>query len=309
VPFFLEDGGIPLWRLPVPSGVDGTQTGIALRERIKELNCLYGIAQLAERHQSSIVDFLRDLANFLPPAWQYTENTSARIIFKGQTYTSGLFQPSRWSQVAQIYMYREIVGECAVFYAAEYPAADEGPFLKEERALLDAVAEQIGIIATRMAAEKELQETNHALSLERQALKETNIALRVVLARIEKEKQEIYRDISTNVDKILLPVLQALAPQLSTAQAKYLDLLKSGITEITSPFLTRLSHSYHSLTPTETAISNMIKNGLRTKEIAEIRGVTESTVNRHREKIRYKLKITHEKINLATFLQSILVEN
>jgi DNA-binding CsgD family transcriptional regulator len=52
----------------------------------------------------------------------------------------------------------------------------------------------------------------------------------------------------------------------------------------------------------------MIRNGMRTKEIAGTRGISEATVNRHREKIRRKLKITNRDVNLATFLQSSMWE-
>jgi DNA-binding CsgD family transcriptional regulator len=62
------------------------------------------------------------------------------------------------------------------------------------------------------------------------------------------------------------------------------------------------------MTPTEIAICNMIRNGMRTKEIAEMRGISEATINRHREKIRRKLKITNQDVNLATFLQSSMWE-
>jgi DNA-binding CsgD family transcriptional regulator len=62
------------------------------------------------------------------------------------------------------------------------------------------------------------------------------------------------------------------------------------------------------MTPTEIAICNMIRNGMHTKEIAEARSVSEATINRHREKIRRKLKITNQDVNLATFLQSSMWE-
>jgi DNA-binding CsgD family transcriptional regulator len=62
------------------------------------------------------------------------------------------------------------------------------------------------------------------------------------------------------------------------------------------------------MTPTEIAICNMIRNGMRTKEIAEMRAVSEATINRHREKIRRKLRITNKDVNLATFLQSSMWE-
>jgi len=268
------------------------------------LNCLYGISQLAERNLYSLENFLQELVNFLPHSWQYPEITCARIFFKGKTYSSDRFKVTGWRQSSRIYIYHEAVGEVGIFYLEECPPADEGPFLKEERALLDAVAEQIGTIATRISADLELQETNRQLTLERKALQESNTAMRIVLARIEQEKQEIHRDIKSNVDKILMPILQALALQLSPAQTKYLEMLQTNLEEITSPFISRLSSAYHSMTPTEISICNMIRNGMRTKEIAEIRGVSEATINRHREKIRRKLKITNHNVNLATFLQS-----
>jgi DNA-binding CsgD family transcriptional regulator len=62
------------------------------------------------------------------------------------------------------------------------------------------------------------------------------------------------------------------------------------------------------MTPTEIAVCNMIRTGMRTKEIAEMRGVSEATVKRQREKIRTKLAITNRDVNLATFLQSSMWE-
>jgi DNA-binding CsgD family transcriptional regulator len=307
LPFPSKDLAL-LWRIPFPAETEPYEVWLALRERIKELNCLYGISQLAERHLYSLDDLLPELVNFLPHSWQYPEITCARILFQGDIYTSNRFEMTNWRQSSRIYMYHEAVGEVDIFYLEECPPADEGPFLKEERALLDAIAEQIGTIATRISADVELQETNQQLTIEREALQESNTALHIVLARIEQEKQEIHRDIKMNVDKILMPILHALALQLTPVQRKYVEMLQTNLEEITSPFISQLSLSYHSMTPTEIAICNMIRNGMRTKEIAEMRGVSEVTINRHREKIRRKLKITNQDVNLATFLQSSMWE-
>ena len=279
-----------------------------MRERIKELNCLYGISQLAERHLYSLDDLLKELVDFLPHSWQYPELTCARILFKGKTCASDGLRVTGWRQSARIYMYHEAVGEVGMFCLEECPPADEGPFLREERVLLDAVAEQIGTIATRISADQELQETNRQLILERAALQESKTALQVVLARIQQEKQETHRDIGTNVEKIIMPVLNALAAQLAPSQVKYVEMLRTSLEEISSPFVSQLSRSYQSMTPTEIAVCDMIRNGMRTKEIAKMRGVSEATINRHREKIRRKLKITNLEVNLATFLQSSMWE-
>lgn len=297
-----------LWRIPFNAETDHPKVENALRERIKELNCLYGVSQLAERHFNSLENLLEELVNFLPHSWQYPEITCARIVYKENTYKSEGFKVTKWRQSSRIYVYSEPVGEVAIFYLEECPPADEGPFLAEERALLDALADQIGTIATRISAEMELQEINKQLSLERKALQESNAALKTVLTRIEEEKSEIYRNIKTNVDKVLMPILLALALEIPSTQSKYIDMLKTNLEEITSQFVRHLSNSYHSLTPTEITICNMIRNGLRTKEIARIRGVSAATINRHRENIRRKLKITNDDVNLATYLQSSMWE-
>lgn len=293
-----------LWRIPFRQETEPSKLELALRERIKELNCLYGLYRLAERHFHSLENLLQELVDFLPFAWQFPEITCARIIFQEQTFKSRVFKITEWRLASRIYLYNEPVGEVAIFYLEERPPADEGPFLREERALLDALADQIGAIAVRIHAEQELQETNKQLRVEQKALQETNTALRTVLARIEEEKQELARHLQANVDKIIMPILQALALEVSPPQRKYLDLLRTNLEQITSPFISRFSAVYHSLTPTEINICQLIRMGLRTKEIAELRGVSPATINRHRENIRRKLNLTNAEVNLTAFLQS-----
>ena len=294
--------------IPHTNETDPTKLEIALRERIKELNCLYGISLLSDMYGDSIDDLLRNLVDLLPPSWQYPEITCARIVFNGKTYKSRGFKVTKWRQSSQIFMYNEPVGEVEVFYLKGCPPEDEGPFLKEERVLIDAITERIGKIATRISAEQEVQETNKQLIVERKALQETNAALRTVLTRIEEEKKSIYKNIQSNVEKILMPILHALTLELPIMQRKYVDLLRTNLEELSSPFVNYLSRRFLSLTPTEIKICNMIRNGLRTKEIAQIQGVSMATINRHREHIRQKLEITNKEINLTTFLQSNMWE-
>lgn len=294
-----------LWRIPHNNEIDPEKMEIALRERIKELNCLYGIARLGERYYDSMEHFLRCLVDFLPLSWQYPEITCTRITFEDQTYKSKIFKVTRWRQSSQILKHNEPIGEIAIFYLDERPPADEGPFLKEERALLDEVARRIGAIAMRISAEQELHEINKQLTVERMALQEANAALRTVLAKIEEEKQRIYKDMQANIEKIVMPILHALTLEIPKGQRKYIDILRTNLEELTSPFISQLSHTYHSLSPTEVNICNMIKSGMRTKEIAQLRGVSVATINRHREHIRRKLKVTNSDVNLTTYLQSI----
>lgn len=278
----------------------------ALRERIKELNCLYGITRLAESGPDSLEEFLARVAHILPPSWQYPEITCARITFEGTIYKTDNFKVTRWRQTAPITVFGEPVGEVEVFYLEQRPPLHEGPFLREERTLLDAVAEHIGAVAMRLSAERKLQETNRQLTVEREALREANTTLRAVLARIEEEKLKIHKDIQANVEKVLMPIIYALLTEVPQPQRKYVELLRDNLMEVASPFIQHLTDKYRALTPTEITICNMIRSGLRSKEIAQMRGVSIATISRHRERIRRKLQIANTEVNLTTYLQTTM---
>jgi DNA-binding CsgD family transcriptional regulator len=293
------------WRLTPSEESDPARVVWALRERIKELNCLYAIAQLAEVGDWPIRDILDVVVTvIIPPSWQYPEITCARISLEDETCKGADFKLTPWQQSAPIHVFGEVVGELTVCYLEERPPSYEGPFLHEERVLLDAIAERIGAIAMRIQAEQELQETNHQLKVEHQALQETNAALKTLMTRIEEEKREIYRDIRDNVEKVLMPILHELLIAVPKQQRKFVELLRDNLEEITSPFVSSLSQKFQSLTPTEIQVCNMIRNGIRTKEIAELRGISPATVNRHRERIRNKMGITNSDTNLTTFLRA-----
>jgi len=303
-PFDHHDWLLQLWRIPLICEAEQKNVDISLRERIKELNCLYGIARLAERYGDSMDNFLSFLVDFLPLSWQYPEIACVRIVFEDKTYKSKTFKVTKWRQSSRIMVHNEPAGDVAIFYLEERKAADEGPFLKEERILLDEVARQIDTIAVRISAERELQEINKQLSLERMALQEANSALRAVLARIEDEKKQICRDMQANIEKIIMPILHALTLDLPKNRRKYVEILSSNLEEIASPFVNKVLNQHRVLTQTEIGICNMIRNGLRTKEIAQLRGVSAATIHRHREHIRRKLKIANSEVNLTTYLQS-----
>ena len=291
------------WRLTPSEERDPARVVWALQERIKELNCLYAIAQLSEAAEGPIEEVLEVVVNIIPPSWQFPEITCGRITFLDGAYKSPGFKLTPWRQSAPIDYYGETAGEVTVCYLEERPASFEGPFLHEERVLLDAIAERVGTIAMRINSEREIQETNHLLMVERQALQETNAALRTLTVRTEEEKREVYRTIRDNVEKVLMPILQELSIAVPKSQRKFVELLRDNLDELTSSFVSNLSRKFQSLTPTEIQICNMIKNGMRTKEIAELRRISPATVNRHRERVRRKLGITNSDTNLATFLR------
>lgn len=122
---------------------------LELRERIKELTCLYDIAKIVEQPEISTQDILQGIVEILPPAWQYPEIASARITFDGNSYITSNFKKGKHIQKADIVLSGEKRGIVEVAYAEDKPELDEGPFLKEERNLIDTVAREIALIMER----------------------------------------------------------------------------------------------------------------------------------------------------------------
>jgi len=142
------------------------QVSHGLGERIKELNCLYSISKLRERTDFSLEDILQAILDFIPPAWQYPEITCARIIFDGYEFTTNNYKNSRWKLTRDLMVYSKKIGTLEVCYLEEKLELDEGPFLREERNLIDAVAERIAKFIEREWAEAEIRKhRNHVEKL------------------------------------------------------------------------------------------------------------------------------------------------
>lgn len=127
----------------------------ALRERVKELTCLYGIAQIVEQAPILLKEILRRIVELLPPAWQYPEITAARIILDGDSYVTPGFRQSRYQQSANIVVGGRQRGVVEVAYLEEKPELEAGPFLVEEEKLIDAVAREVALIVERKEATEE----------------------------------------------------------------------------------------------------------------------------------------------------------
>jgi two-component system NtrC family sensor kinase len=127
----------------------------ALRERVKELTCLYGIDQIRERHDVSLAESLQAIAQLLPAAWLYPEIACARIEHGGTTYATPGYRDGPHRMTADIVVRKQVRGVVEVVYTEPRPTLDEGPFLRDERRLIDAVANQVGVMIDRRHADEE----------------------------------------------------------------------------------------------------------------------------------------------------------
>jgi len=153
-------------------------------------------------------------------------------------------------------------------------------------------------VTDKNIAKNALEDANRALEVK-------NAALHEILADIQKERDKIGQRINKNVQDLIQPLVQGLKQGASRKQQRVLDQLENSLRNIVSPFIDALGEEYKSLTPTELRVCDYVERGLAVKQIAELEYVSPETVAVHRRNIRHKLRIAHQKINLASYLQSL----
>ena len=272
-----------------------------LLERLRKMEFLCGITQLPQAPEESLESSLQKIAEYLPNAWRSPEICRARIVVNDVQYVSNDFRESPWELSAKIEAHGDTFGVVQIYHTEKTPGCGEIPYSQAERELLQAAADCIGRLVHHFQMERQFQ-------VQHRELEDANATIRAVLGQIEQRRQDISEDIATNVESVVMPALDTLEAGIPQQQRKYLALVKQHIQEMTSPYISKLFKGLTQLTPAETQICQMIRSGLSTKEIAELRHVARSTVDRQRAKIREKLNIARTKMNLATYLQTAASE-
>ena len=158
-------------------------------------------------------------------------------------------------------------------------------------------------ITKRKRSEEALKLKDKELESKARDLEELNAALKVLLKKIEEEKNELEDNILSNVKSLIKPYLKKLQNGgLSERQKAYLEIIQTNLNNIVSPFARNFSSSYYRLTPQEIKIANQIKQGNTSKEIATIMNLSPKTIEFHRRNIRKKLGLNRTKENLRTRL-------
>jgi FixJ family two-component response regulator len=148
---------------------------------------------------------------------------------------------------------------------------------------------------------EELENQVHSRTRE---LENKNIALGQILGQLEIEKKRLQQAVESNVETVILPILNKIRTRTAKNEIQTLTLLEDKLKEITGFFGLKINNSELQLTPRETEISSLIKSGWSTKEIAGFIGVSPGTVDTHRNNIREKLGLNNQSINLTTYLKS-----
>jgi PAS domain S-box-containing protein len=130
-----------------------------LIQQNKELNCLYNISGIVEKSGIPLEEIIQKIVDIIPSFWQYPEIACSRIILEGREWRTINFRETIWKQTNDIIIHGKRMGILEVFYMEEKPERDEGPFLREERNLINIISERFGRIIEQKRNEKALQDS------------------------------------------------------------------------------------------------------------------------------------------------------
>jgi DNA-binding CsgD family transcriptional regulator len=193
----------------------------------------------------------------------------------------------------------ELVGQIGL-------ANKEDDYTEQDLEAICRIAEFYALAVQRRRVGEALFQRKVELEEQSNRLEEANIALKVLLKRIEKDKADLDENVLANVKGLVLPYVEELkGSKLDPDQKNLVGILELNIREIVSPFAARLSSTFSTLTPSEIKIASMIKDGKNTKDIAASFCLSEHTIKSHRSSIRRKLKLKNKQINLESYLRSL----
>lgn len=160
-----------------------------LGERVKELGALHRAVRLLQDSVKPVASVLKDIVSLIPPAWQYPEVTEASIVFDGMRFSTPGFRKTPWRQEATFATPDGRRGALVVAYTKKRPSEIEGPFLAEERHLINSLADSCASYLTRKRTEEELLAAHGRL----QALSKQS------MRRQEQERRQLAHDLHDEI--------------------------------------------------------------------------------------------------------------
>ncbi|NLY75588.1 MAG: pyruvate, phosphate dikinase [Firmicutes bacterium] len=133
-----------------------------LKERAKELNCLYQIEEILNNRKLSLPEIFEGIIKTIPSGWQFPEICQARIVYENSSYQSPNYQPSSWVDSCKIKVDDKVVGKIEVSYTKKVPWREGGFFLEKEHKLIRTIADRIGQVILHRRMEHILREWDHA---------------------------------------------------------------------------------------------------------------------------------------------------
>ncbi len=222
---------------PAPAG--RSSQAVILAERLKELHCLYSISKIFDRKDLALEGVFRQTVRVVPTAWQYPEVAGAQATIEGKCFRTRKFQESEWMQECPIIVKGTPIGVISVSYSEKRPERDEGPFLKEERNLLNIIAQRLGDVIERKQAEQKLLRYQEELR---------SLATELALSE-ERERRRIAQALHDRIGQVLALINIKVGALLESASSTDLGKALKEVRDLVSESIAQTRSLTFDLSP------------------------------------------------------------
>ena len=192
------------------------------KERLKELACINQTTAIL-KESKPVEESLQQIVMLFPPAWQYTEFTVVRIIYMGKRFETSGFRETKWRMAQEFTTIDNEIISLEVYYTSEFREEFEGPFLKEERDLIQNIGSLIiGYINSYKA--RDLIKLSHATSQE--IGYQSDLSSRKLLQRFlnrHNAERDIFHDLTPFRVKEILLVANFYDPYSIEGEGRFAD--------------------------------------------------------------------------------------
>lgn len=167
-----------------------------LRERRKELNCLYQLEELlhnTDLTELTLEELFGKILSIIPSGWQFPEMAEVKIRYEDRVYNSPGFVDTPWKLRTEIKVQGNVMGELVVSYNREVPRSADKYFLEEETQLIKAIADRIG----HMMLHRELKRVYRQWQVAEEKLSGKTISeWRVIVDLLQKSNSKLFMYLS-----------------------------------------------------------------------------------------------------------------
>ncbi|MEZ5359540.1 MAG: ATP-binding protein [Candidatus Zixiibacteriota bacterium] len=160
------------------------------KELDKALNCICSLIKLIETENLSLEQSFREALDLIQGAWQYPDETAARISYDNNVFTTGNFiVETEWRHEAEIKLDGQSAGKFEVFYMEKTPEEFDGLLMWERQQMVDAFALGLGLIIARFKADEKRETLKQVIEQARQTEKKYAAKIARNLPKLKKIKQ------------------------------------------------------------------------------------------------------------------------
>ncbi len=152
----------------------------------------------------------------------------------------------------------------------------------------------------------ELEKKVRNLEVRTGELEEVNNALRTLIDQTRLTSQDFQQRVVANVeDLVMVYVARLKDTSMDVDQRIFVNVIEQNLTEIVAPFMRRIGSQHANLTPREIEVANLVRMGVKSKDIAKLLKISKRAVEFHRDSLRKKLGLKKTKKNLRAYLASL----